>query len=58
MSTNPITCTLTPIELQKRRKEVLKKIRDQVDEVISLSNGFKLKFPANDDCLNEVMQMI
>jgi hypothetical protein len=54
----PIVCKLNPPEFQKRRTEVLHKLKAQVKEQKSLSNGYALRFEGTEKRLEDVMQLL
>jgi hypothetical protein len=58
MTDLPIVCTLTDAQLQQRRVEVLSKIREQVQELKPLDDGYALRFEVDDARLDELMKMI
>jgi hypothetical protein len=58
MPTPPLTCTLTEAEFQKRRVEVLQKLKGHIQEQKELSNGYALRFDADDQRLEDVVQLI
>jgi len=54
----PIACTLTALELQARRTEVLQKVRAAALEVKETADGFAYRFPSNDSLLSDLSTLI
>jgi hypothetical protein len=57
-SSQPIICKLNPPEFQKRRTQVLRKLKSQVKEQKSLPNGYALRFEGSAQRLEDVMQLL
>ncbi len=54
----PIVCKLNPPEFQKRRTEVLQKLKKQIREQKTLPNGYALRFEGSEQRLEDVMQLL
>jgi len=54
----PVACALTTAELQQRREELLREIRNAVLEVRELTDGFAYRFPSDDLLLAQLTEMI
>src|SRR3712207_4327548 len=54
----PIACTLTDKELQMRRETVLRQVAAHLIDSRELKNGFSYRFPADDDLLQELINVI
>lgn len=57
-SNNSLSCKLTSPELQKRKEEVLTKLKEQVLEKKELSNGYSYKFNGTDMTLDMLTDFI
>jgi hypothetical protein len=58
MNDLPIACNLTSSELQERRATILKTVREAVVEVRELENGYMYSFPAAEDWLARLAELI
>lgn len=59
VKTSPlIACKLNPPEFQKRRVDVLLRIKQHVKEQKSLTNGYALRFEGNEQRLEDAMQLL
>lgn len=54
----PIACTLTDKELQMRRETVLQQVAASLIDFEELENGFSYRFPAKDEVLQELVNVI
>ncbi len=54
----PIACSLTGPELQERRSNVLQKGGRAVLETLEVENGFAYRFPADDEWLGELVNLV
>ena len=54
----PVACSLTTVELQQRRNEVLNGIRNAVLEIREHSDGFAYRFSSNEHLLDQLTEMI
>lgn len=53
-----IACALTDKELKMRRETVLRQIAAHLIDFRELENGFNYRFPADDDVLRELVNVI
>lgn len=53
-----IACRLTDAQLQERRQTVLHKLGFAIQETQELSDGYAYRFPADDDTLEELTNLI
>ncbi|MFL6546870.1 MAG: hypothetical protein ACJ8LM_17030 [Candidatus Udaeobacter sp.] len=54
----PVACSLTTAELQQRREDVLRGIRNAVLEVREHAEGFAYRFLSDDQLLDQLAEMI
>lgn len=54
----PIACTLSDKELQTRRETVLRQVAAHLIDFQELENGFSYRFPADDDVLRQLINVI
>ncbi len=53
-----VACKLTSPEMQKRKEEVIKALKEKVIERQELANGYKYKFNGTDEVLDELLAFI
>lgn len=58
MNELPIACSLTAPELQRRRAEVLQKVRAAALEVKEKDDGFAYRFPSDQSLLVQLFELI
>lgn len=58
MTDLPVVCTLTEPELRERREGALAAMRGRVEEVEEIPGGYALTFPASDEALREVFEVV
>ena len=56
--TIPIACNLTDAELQERRRDVLKKVRNAVIETRELEDAYSYQLPASEEWLAELAHLV
>jgi hypothetical protein len=54
----PMVCKLTNPELSKRKKEVIAKLKEQIQEKKELPNGFSYQFNGTDEMLDTLIAFI
>ncbi len=54
----PIACALTDKELQMRRETVLQQVAASLIDFAEVENGFSYRFPADDNVLRELVNVI
>jgi hypothetical protein len=54
----PILCSLTDAELQNRRQTVLRKTARSLVDFTELENGFRYRFPADEEVLQNLATVI
>lgn len=54
----PVACSLTEPELQQRREKILGEVGKYLTGSNELPNGFRFDFPANDELLEKITQLI
>lgn len=57
-SSSPIACSLSEPELRERRDTVLKKVGQAVLETVAVESGYAYCFPADDEWLGELVNLI
>ncbi len=58
MTDLPVVCTLSAAAQQQRRDEVLLRLKAHVQEIKALPDGYAFRLDAEDDRLNEAVQLI
>lgn len=53
-----VACSLTGPELQERRSNVLRKVGRSVVETVEVENGYSYRFPADDEWLVELVNLV
>lgn len=51
-------CNLTTPEFQKRKENVIDRLKDKLIEKKELSNGYAYRFPGTDEMLDELLEFI
>jgi hypothetical protein len=54
----PVACSLTAVELQERRRQVLQNVRSAVVEVKELDDGYGYRFPSDGRWISELTNLI
>jgi hypothetical protein len=54
----PIACSLNDAEFRTRRAGVLAEIKEGIRATDELKNGFRFTFPADDDWVRKITEMI
>lgn len=54
----PLVCTLTPPELQQRRREILDRLAPHLQESRELSNGCAYRFATEESLLAELAEIV
>ena len=54
----PVACSLTGPELQERRRQVLRKVGENVIEVKDLGDGYAYRFPSDEIWITELANLI
>ena len=54
----PIACALSDKELQMRRETVLRQVAAHLIDFVELENGFSYRFPADENVLRELVNVI
>jgi hypothetical protein len=54
----PVACTLTDVELQERRRQVLEKARGAVAEVREIEDGFVYRFSSDGARIAELANLV
>ncbi len=57
-SSAPVSCSLTPEQLQKRRQELIPGLLKRAQEVTDLPNGLRLRFEPRAGLLAELARVI
>jgi hypothetical protein len=54
----PLACILSDKELQTRRETVLRQVAARLVDYAELENGFSYRFPAEDEVLRELVNVV
>lgn len=54
----PISCTLTSVELQERRRTNLERVKQAIVEYRELEDGYALSFPSSSESLKELSALV
>lgn len=54
----PVACSLTGLELQERRRQVLRRVGEAVLEVKDLGDGYAYRFPTDEIWITELANLI
>lgn len=54
----PIACSLTEPELRERRSTALERVGQAVLETVGVENGYAYRFPADDEWLGELVNLV
>jgi hypothetical protein len=54
----PIACSLNDADFRQRREGILTEIKEGIRATDELKNGFRFTFPADDDWIRKITEMI